>query len=1445
MHELDNWRPALAKAQRVLTRLVFAAIMAAMACSLSFAQSFTPDLVDPITEKWRWVKFPELEGKGVRYVVEDRFGTVWFGVDEGIITYDGREWTRHGPDQGLPAVAIEHVSAMHNGDIYCASRSGIYRYINASWETVFESADDNAFELFQLREIADGSLLIATNLGVLQVKENAVMRIFTPETVVDDASAVFGNLEIVDIPSLADNAASFHISDILEDSRDNLWFAYSLGSSGALIRFKQRDIAGNRIQNVEVFKSDGRTSFGEDQKLIETIQGEIWVVSRSIKVGINMYDGRRWKSVWFNDMFGTDEYCTAINQTPDGTIWIASLGKLYTHDHGDWRIYRSSDSHIPTNKIILANSNDQRLWISGFKAQTYSFDYSRERWSTFRGLNFQCTAEDGARWFIDASGKLIRQSGNDWTTTNSEENVIDAPVRVISTSNGEIWAAGSHKGVAATAVLRDGQWSRHLHPNLSWGIDYRAVLEAFDGSLWFGGAVDFDEDRGQIGGVLQMVYDSSGDQSWIHHRYRENGLTQSNAYGIGQSRDSLIWIGGGSLMYYDGTEWNKAQQPLLQDFVNVVQSTPSGLLLVGSRYYGVFMYNGETWSQYNTENGLLSNTILAIHGEAEDLIFAATQTDISRFDGQNWVNNVFPDQMTINFEGGTINSSSDGSVWINKSPREWKRRAFVGEYTADSENSFVAYSYRPDSDAPDTRVVVYEENVSRQGNTLITWTGEDFMSATPAEQLSYSYRLNGGAWSPFARDQHHTFIDLSNGTYTLEVRARDMDMNIDPSPAQIEFRVLPPVWKQAWFLLLLLAFLITIIVFEYRVITKNRTLHVLNNSLSSINHELQAKNRQIELQNAENVQQQQQILEQKKQLEESFGNLRSQNEEIQFQRDKLAEMVVQIEELNKSKIMFFTNVSHELRTPLTLILGPAHELQNSLHSISADKREKLYKIIERNAFKLLKLINQLLEMRRIENNLLELNMTEGNLGKFVHDITLLFENLASERMIDFRFDNHLEKKSIVFDRDKVEKIVTNLVSNAFKHTPTSGRITLSLIPYRAEETGEEYVRISVEDNGTGISADRMPHIFERYYSDNSDRLSSGIGLTYIKDLVEVHGGTIAVESQKGEGTVFTVDLPADLDVTETLQRVVDPTDGLGMSASEVAHLFSLIEPDVDSQNTKVNTAKKSILIVENDADLLDFLSVILEEKYNVYKAANGLAGLDVARNNAIDLVLSDIMMPQMDGLEMCHHLKSDLVTSHIPVILLTAKAMDGHRMQGYIQGADAYLTKPFNPNVLQSRIENLLAQRTQLREVFTRDFLLQPKHVELESVDDELLHNIVRIMEEHIDEADFNVNKMCHMVGMSHTHFIRKVKQLTGKKPIDLLKAFRLKRGKDLLAQNSANIAEIAYMVGYNVPNSFSRAFKKEFGISPKEYADQFADASRGNGMRAPTADDSQDSRMR
>ncbi len=1374
---------------------------------------YFPELEDPLFEPWRWQYFPELEGKGVHCIVEDDQGNVWFGVNHGIIEYSGYTFTLHNAENGLGKKPIEQIHATSRGRIFAASTEGLYVLENDIWKLLF-SFQNRTVLTEVIVETANGGIALCTNLGLLSVSSDLHLSFITSSTIEpfgDDPSTDNDDVEWITLPDEIWEDSQFSgVSDLLRLDDDRWWMSVMVDRDSRILEFDPANISEGVISEYRVIDSPGPLPFGESMRMLKLDDGTIWLTNTSTNIGIYQFDGT-WNYEELGDIFGGDEFTTDIMQSSDGAVWIGGLGKLHTWKDGKWSLYTSPEFRIPANRIIISKSKYNNLWIGGEKSKVYRLDYSPKRWLTYKNLNYQAESSRNVQWFLDVSGKVVKRIGDHWTAFGPEDGMIDAPVRVFVSREGQVWVAGSHDGVAATAVLDGTTWMRHLHPELSWGIDYRAVFEARDGSLWFGGSVDFVKEKGQYGGVLQLTNPRQENLQWIHHKYNENGLIQSNAYGIGQSKDGRIWIGGGNLFYYDGVSWNRPEIDELQQYVNIVHST-GDLLFIGSRFYGIYIYDGEEFIHYDTDNGLTSNTIISLFSGKDNKIWAATDSDISCFDGQTWVNNIFPEEMNMQFEGGEVIQSSDGVVWINKSPREWKRRSF--SHQKDTEGmyqGFQSYRYVPDRNPPETRIQVYSDRIPYHGNHLVSWTGEDLFGGTQDSRLFFSYRLNGGPWSSFSTDKHQTFLNLDNGNYTLEVRARDLDFNVDRSPAKIEFEVLPPVWKQGWFILLVVTFVITIVVFEYRMITKKQKLEKLNASLNTINTELKHKNEQV-------LQQQDQIMEQKRLLETNYKNLEEQTDEIQTQRDQLETMVKQIEDLSQSKLNFFTNISHELRTPLTLISGPIEQLQHEDLSLSETEKKRLREIIDRNASRLLKLINQLLEIRRIENSTLELKLMKGNLGQFLDEIMSLFENLSRVKQIQFSFDNQTRNALVAFDPDKVEKILVNLISNAFNHTPEGGKIAVLL--KEDFSGGERSFVIVVEDNGSGICSSKIEHIFDRYYTDSMESWSSGIGLAYIKDLVELHSGIIDVESNEDVGTRFIFRFPDNLDFAQKTEKLLVHRDNLNMTNWEVNHLMAIHSTQRAErlETTQAASNKKSVLVVEDNEDMVDFLEGILQSEYVVHVAYNGEDGLRIAENQSIDLIVSDIMMPGMDGLTLCDRLKKGVTTSHIPVILLTARNLDEDVVEGYHQGADDYISKPFNSQLLKVRISNLLTQRERLWSKFTRDFTLEPRKIKLESPDEELLNRIVEIMEENMSDSGFNVNKMCEMVHLSHMHFIRKVKQLTGKKPIDLLKSYRLKRAKDLLKQNKTNISEIAYMVGYDLPNSFSRAFKKEYGYSPSEY---------------------------
>lgn len=1403
-----------------------------LGCSLTLLATtpYEPTIVDPLTQSWRWKQFPELEGKGIRGIFEGKDQTVWIPFNEGIYEYNGYDWKLHNQDNGLDATPVEQVYVTQAGEVYAASVNGLFQLQGSQWIKKFDIPEKIPFQFNKLIELSPGIIAAPSNRGLVLLGD--YVRIYTSESRIDDYRNRIPEVEWIALPNDLTPEQDFRdITDILRDRNDRIWLAVNLpNDQGRLLSFPMDELANEFIAKYDIYSSNDKIQLGDAQKLMQDKDGAIWVINAVYKTGISVLRDGEWEYIKLSDQLSGDEYMTDIVQSEDGTIWIGSLGKLYAYKNKQWAMYSAPDYPIPANRVLLQKSKGNYLWVAGYKSKVFFLDFSFDTWISYADLNFQFQEKSDESWYLEVNGKVVRQNKDGWLAYGEEDGLMDVPIRVVKTRSGQIWAAGSHQGMAATAVFRNGVWERYLHPRLSWGIDYRSVFEDRSGNLWFGGAVDSESDKGHQGGVLQLLNPLDDDKKWVHHPGGENGLSQSNVYGIGQSPDGQIWIGGSNFYGFNGDTWQRHMDTRLQQFVNDVSSSDK-LLVAGSRYYGVFMFDGEQWRNYDNSNGLSGNTVISLDIVGPECIYVATENDICRFDGTGWVSKVFPAELNMDFEGGMLMHDLEGAIWINKSSRSWKRRAFSYNKTRQGEkHGIVAHRYRPDRTPPETVISMFSKEVSPEGNTLIKWDGNDYFAQSAQKELMYSYKLGDAPWSPYSADNNFTFMSLSNGTYTLQVRARDQDLNVDPTPAMIQFTVLPPVWKQMWFILLLLAFFTVLGVFEYRIITKKRKLELLNESLHQVNEKLKDKNEKIASQNQEILTQQAQIIKQAKVLEVANHHLEERNREIKQQKDQLEEMVEQIEELSKAKLGFFTNISHELRTPLTLISGPIDQLIRNGHELPEATRTGLYQIIERNSNRLLKLINQLLEIRRIENSNLDLNFLTVSLPNFIGEIVGMFENLAVEKDIYLEFEHNCPQNEWTIDPDKLEKIMVNLLSNAFKHTPSGGSVEVMLNQLSAQEAElpalyEDYLEIKVKDTGCGIRKEDLHLIYERFFasdSQNADPNSSGIGLAYIKELVNVQRGEIRVDSQVGVGTVFKVYLPC-IHKPE-IKRQHPPTAPFKLAQKEAASLLQswALEHEIQAAFAEEETTeRRKILIVEDHKDMQLFLESFLSEKYEVIKANNGKEGLKKAQVHAIDLIVSDVMMPEMDGLSFCEKIKSDIPTSHIPVILLTAKVLEENTIEGFEKGADAYVTKPFNPELLLARIENLLLQREQLKTSFNRDFMLTPQKIKLASPDEELLRRIVEIMEEHLENTDFNVNQMCKMVHLSHMHFIRKVKQLTGKKPVDLLKSFRLKRAKDLLVQNNLSISEVAYRVGYDLPNSFSRAFKKEFGLSPKEFAAQ------------------------
>ncbi len=527
------------------------------------------------------------------------------------------------------------------------------------------------------------------------------------------------------------------------------------------------------------------------------------------------------------------------------------------------------------------------------------------------------------------------------------------------------------------------------------------------------------------------------------------------------------------------------------------------------------------------------------------------------------------------------------------------------------------------------------------------------------------------------------------------------------------------------------------------------------------------------------------------------------------QKDKIritaqAEYSEELESLNASKSRFFGNISHEFRTPLTLIKGPIEHLEQnpeerlSIHNI---------KMIRRNINRVLNLVNQLLDLSKIDRGRLKLNPTEGDIYKLLRGISSSFNSHAAQRRIDYKLEIPNTVLWATFDRDKLEKIVYNLLSNAFKFSDDDSEISLKVSHTKTD------VIINVLDRGKGIPKDQLPFIFDRFYQidDSSKRRheGSGIGLSLSKDLVELMDGTITASSEVDKGSLFTVHLPIK-EIKTRENDVVDQQEVFDANSSK-KELFEFSKTDKRNLPT--------VLIVEDNADMRHFIKERLLSFYRINEAFDGEEGLQMATTNMPDLVISDLMMPVMDGIEFCKALKANIHTSHIPVIMLTAKAGMKNKIEGLEIGADDYLTKPFDVNELLVRIKNLIEQRQKLRELYSNTSVhIDPKKITLTSVDQRFLEEVLALLEDKFSEADFGVPQMQQLLGMSKTQLHRKLKALTNEAPGELLRNFRLKRAAHMILQKSDSVTQIAYQVGFNNPAYFTKCFKEVYKVTPSSY---------------------------
>jgi len=848
------------------------------------------------------------------------------------------------------------------------------------------------------------------------------------------------------------------------------------------------------------------------------------------------------------------------------------------------------------------------------------------------------------------------------------------------------------------------------------------------------------------------------------------------------------------------------------DIPHVLHEDSQGNLWVGSKQQGLFRVDrtGVTFRQYTQKDGLSSNSISGILEDESGNLWISTQRGLSKMvDGVDTPERIRFQTYTVKdglqgseFKRGAYIQLSDGNMLFAGQggfnlfePSQIKRNPFVPPVILTGLKLFNKPVDFRETDWLDQPISTSSQLTISHEKSVFTFefTALNFMLP---ERNQYAYRMSGFEenWNEVGARNHATYTNLDPGTYTFQVKATNNDGVWNQQGTSLTLTILPPWWDKPLVKGIGVLTLLGLILggFWLRTIQLKQSQEALGRQVALRTADLKSANELSESRRQEIQRQNETLLET--------------NHELERQADEIQRMADEIADLNEAKLRFFTNISHELRTPLNLILWPLETLMEEASSGQDDKLRETYARMHGHVGKLTRLINQLLTFRKLHTGSLEVQYSRQSVHTCIESLFQSFQTWAERKDVQYSFTGLDPSRTACIDVEKLGIILSNLLSNAFKYVEKGGTITIAA--HIKREGPQEVLQVRVEDDGKGIATDKLAHIFDRFFEGKDAGVSgTGIGLALVKDLVTLQGGTVEVTSEEHVGTTFSVEIP----LPETCPEVLESPVPIESVPSPIPSLGLLQEEDRPDQ-------APLILLVEDNPEIILHMQQRLQKSYQIATAADGKEGWEKATELVPDLMISDVMMPEMDGFELCKKVKEDPRTSHIPILLLTARTREENRYRGLNLGADDYLTKPFKFDLLQLKINNILFTRQRLKAQFLQTSLSVPKSVNPSNQDEAFLKKAAEVVEAHLEDTQFGVEDFSKAFNMSRRNVLRKLKGVTGLSINEFIRHTRLKRAHELLMQGEVNVSEAAYAVGFTDPKYFSACFKKQYGVSPSEF---------------------------
>ncbi|WP_295122754.1 hybrid sensor histidine kinase/response regulator transcription factor [uncultured Chitinophaga sp.] len=1316
-----------------------------------------------------------LSSNTVNVILKDHFGYMWFGTDDGLSRFDGSRFTIYTHNAAdTTTIRSNTVLALledERGNLWIGTHKGLSLY-------------DRSRNTFRSINVTGGNsvrALCTDHNGYLWVGSYSGLYRYHPRT---------GAVKYYTAGDGKSHLASSMVLSLLEDGEQRLW----VGSNGGLHLYQQA------TDDFRLFKGRAPDSLLTDitiRVISEDRHGDIWV--GTIDGGLHRLPRggtgfRRYRSEPGPAPVLSSNRIFDIAHDVDGKIWIGTEKGLNILDPEKNEV-RQVTANARNAYSLKGNSirsiyidKNGIYWLGTFQSGVNKYDKNLTAFHLVQSNPFDPTGLSAPKVtsFAEAEkGKMYVGTDGGGLNLYNPDNGLFARLTVgrdpltilaMERAGNDLWLATYLQGIYVLNMV-SGKVKHYYKDDGISGLNSDEIFcirKDRRNNLWIG-----------TNGKGVLVYSAATEKFVTLEDYTagasgDKALPKGFIRAIEEDKDGKIWMavpGRGIEMYDPVTNtfrlFGPAQTQLPVDEVLCLLVGENNVLWAGTGGRGICRldFNRDSFKLYAARDGLANDVVWKILEDSTGKLWLSTNKGLSLFDPQqpgfkNFTHENGLQQSAFTLGAGLRTTNGqlffgglDGFNYFSPASLQFNHNVPAVIFTGLKVDNI---NVTPGSRQPVKEDIAYAKEIrlNYKQNFSIDFTVLDY---TSPNDCNYSYQLEGfdKGWNNIGANKTAVFTNLDPGEYTLLVKAHSPNGGWTTGAASMAVYIKPPFWRTGYaYAFYIVAILLLLWGLRYRGIMKLKRKFSEEQERQQIRQLIEEERKEAERQRV-------------------FDNV---------------------------KIKFLTNLSHEFRTPISLIAGPVQTLLDD----EADSRKKeQLSMVKRNTRRLLNLVNQLLDFRKLEEQELRLDATPGDIAAFVNEVVESFKDLAERRHIKFSFQCYLDNYYTLFDRDKVERILFNLLSNAFKFTGRDGNVGMEL---RADP-GDDSVLIIIQDNGIGMSEEEQRRIFDRFFQvENPPGImnqGSGIGLSITHEFVKLHGGSIDVASVYGSGSRFTVSLP----LIRLEQAAVSTQSGgvILQEPSVPADDLAVARPDTGEYLT--------VLIIEDNEDFRSYLKNYLKPYYKVMEAADGREGWQKALSAHPHVIVSDISMPYMDGITLSKKIRADKRTAHIPIILLTALTGDAYHLKGLQTGASDYLTKPFSAEILKVKIQNLALLNQSFKETYSRRLQVVTQPAAMESENEKLLLRITGYIEDNIDDEKLSVEQLAKYLFISRATLYNKVVDITGETPVEFIRSVRLNRAAVLLEKSDLRIAEIGYSVGFLTPNYFARAFKMKFNMSPSEYA--------------------------